>query len=248
MQFYSANHNLINVIDTVIDNVISESTGVLLMVSRVPIIMPPPMSLAQIAVLMVDGSGSMAVPLAAGNETSKADTVLKVTKEFVSVLKDSKIKDSFWLSSFAFNTSISSMLPSGKEYLKVSQIDPDQISHPLAVLESKGRTDFAMALTQALRTAQAFRRDLNIPVDPKYRRAVVILLSDGLHNEGNVEHVHKIASQISNMWPLCTVAFGKDADTTLLKSIATDVRFFLPTVDPDRLRAFFVHSSTLERK
>ncbi len=219
------------------------------MASKVPLIMPPPISMAQLAILMVDGSGSMADPLSPNSTTSKADAVLQANKEFVNVLKSSKIRESFWLSSFAFNVSTTSMLPSTrKEFLKVTQIVSDEIRHPLAVLESKGRTDLAVALAKALEIAQSFRHDTGIQIDPKYRRAVVILLSDGLHNEGDVTRVHKIAGQISNLWPLCTVAFGNDADNKLLKEIATEEKFFLQTADPDRLRAFFVHSSTLERK
>jgi uncharacterized protein YegL len=219
------------------------------MAPTVPLIMPPPVSMAQLAVLMVDGSGSMADPADVGSEVSKADAVLKATRDFVAVLKSSKIKDTFWLSTYAFSTTTTSMLEnSSKLYVKVTEIDANKILNPLVVLVSMGNTDLAVALGKALETAEAFRRDKEIPVEPKYRRIVVFLLTDGLHNVGDVGRVHKIASKISNLWPLSTIAFGNTADVNLLKEIATDDRFFLQTADPDRLRAFFIHSSTLARK
>lgn len=202
---------------------------------------------------MVDGSGSMAKELVAGGGVTKADAVLGATREFIGVLKGSRIKDSFWLSAVAFNTTLANMISTQDDFVRITDLDPSLILHPIDVFrasatEETWNTDIGLALRRALEITRNFRRDGSIPIDPKYRRAVVILLSDGQHNVGEPDMVLENARQVSSQWPLCTVAFGSDANMAMLREIATDERHFKQTADPKELREFFVHSSTLQRK
>jgi len=74
---------------------------------------------------------------------------------------------------------------------------------------------------------------------------VIILLSDGIHNTG--EPPFKIANEINSKYTLATVAYGKDADTALLKDIAKSKEYYTETDDPKELRNFFIRSSFLIR-
>ena len=214
---------------------------------KIPVIIQPPPSVAQLAVLMLDGSGSMSDPLGNGESETKAHAVLSSTVQFVDILKSSRIRDSFWLSVFGFSTNSANMLPVQKDYVKITEIKSEHIKDPSASLVNRKSTDIAQALEKARSIANSFRHDPAIPIDGRYRRSVVILLSDGLHNSGDQTAVVQNSQYISNQWPLCTVAFGHDADSRLLKQIASNETHFLETSDPKKLREFFIHSSTIQK-
>ena len=236
-----------SIISDVISNVTSEYT---MSQSKIPMIMPPPPSVAQLAVLMLDGSGSMSDALDSTVSTqTKSQAVMKAMTDFIEVLKASKIKESFWLSVYGFSSETANMLSAYKrDYVRVNDIETQYIQDPSLIFSDRSHTDIGLALEKARTVAGAFRHDQQIGIEENYRRAVVILLSDGLNNVGESQKVLDKASIISNLWPLCTTAFGKDADSNLLKQIATDETHFLQTSDPKRLRDFFIHSSTIQRK
>jgi uncharacterized protein YegL len=240
--------------DDIIDRVINGGTDTYHMAlpqtaaTRIAGIIPPSPSVSQLGILMLDGSGSMADENAPGSGVTKADAVLSATRDFVEVLKASRLKDSFWLAANAFSISTTNMLPISRDYIKITDLDPTAIRSPTAVFPAKQNTDIVLALTKASEIMGGFLRDSTIPVDSKYRKVVVILLSDGLHNVGEVDEVYGRAQEISSMWPFCTVAFGNSANVNLLRGIVVDERYFLQTADSNKLRSFFVNSTTRERR
>lgn len=217
-------------------------------VTKIPGLLTPPPSAAQLAILMVDGSGSMLEEASPGSGESKAEAVVKATRGTIDQFKKSRIKDSFWLSTISFNTKTAGMASVGGDYVKVADLDSGQVHYIPGFITKESKTDIALALSKAIEIGRKFEQDPSIPIDPRSRKVVVILLSDGLNNVGTRENVYAVARKVSNMWALCTVAFGDDADVEMLQQIAIDDRYFFQTADSEKLRAIFIHSSTLVKR
>lgn len=217
-------------------------------VTNIPGLLTPPPSAAQLAILMIDGSGSMLEEATPGGGVSKAEAVVQATRGMIEQFRKSRIKDSFWLSTISFNTQTAGMASVGGDYMKVADLDPGQVHYVPGFITRESKTDIALALYKAMEIGRKFEQDPAIPIDPRSRKIVVILLSDGLHNVGTADNVFSNARKVSNMWALCTVAFGADADVEMLQKIAIDDRYFFQTADAEKLRAIFIHSSTLVKK
>lgn len=69
-----------------------------------------------------------------------------------------------------------------------------------------------------------------------YLRPVVIVFTDGCHNEG--PDPHSVASRLKGFADLVTVAFGSDADETLMRSLATSPQHFYRCTTGRELRTF----------
>jgi uncharacterized protein YegL len=160
--------------------------------------------------------------------------------------RKSRIKDSFWISAVSFNTDTASMLPIRDDYVKAGDLDPSLIQYQPGFLHKERRTNIALALERASEIGRSFEQDQLIPIRSK--KIVVVLLSDGKNNEGSDEDLIAISREVQNMWGLCAVAFGRDANDRMLKDIAIEDKFFFQTADPKRLRAIFIHSSTLAKQ
>jgi uncharacterized protein YegL len=217
-------------------------------VTKIPGLLTPPPSAAQLAILVIDGSGSMLEEATPGSGESKADAVVKATRGTIEQFKKSRIKDSFWLSTISFNTTTAGMASVGGDYVKVADLDPGQVHYIPGFIRKESKTDIAIALAKAMEVGRSFEQDPSIPIDPRSRKIVVVLLTDGLNNVGTRENVIAVSRKVSNMWALCTVAFGDEADEDLLQQIAIDDRYFFQTADAEKLRAIFIHSSTLVKR
>lgn len=217
-------------------------------VTKIPGLLTPPPSAAQLAILMVDGSGSMLEEVAPSAQMSKADAVVQATRGMIEQFRKSRIKDSFWLSTISFNTTTAGMVSVGGDYAKAADLDPNLVQYTPGFITENSKTDIALALYRAIEVGRKFEQDPNIPIDPRSRKIVVILLSDGLNNVGTRENVMAYGRKLSSMWVLCTVAFGADADEGLLQNLAIDDRYFFKTADAEKLRAIFIHSSTLVKR
>ncbi len=69
-----------------------------------------------------------------------------------------------------------------------------------------------------------------------YLRPVVIVFTDGCHNEG--EPPYTVANRLKANADLVTVAFGNDADETLLRDIASSPQHFYRCTSGKELRRF----------
>jgi uncharacterized protein YegL len=97
-----------------------------------------------------------------------------------------------------------------------------------------GSTNLHDPLAEALRIV-----DQKLPGDDDsvvFLRPVVILFTDGCHNEGT--HPMDIANRLKARADLVCVAFGTDADETLLKQLATSPQHFYRCRDGRELRNF----------
>lgn len=79
-----------------------------------------------------------------------------------------------------------------------------------------GGTDFELALQEVIKVIDEFKNRPNTEGFAD-RRPVVIFMSDGLSsaNQATIVHLHEVADVIS-------VAFGDDADRSMLKKISSD--------------------------
>ena len=194
-----------------------------------------PMTVAQLAILVLDGSGSMM-------RENKSKNVHEATKEFIQRLQKSRVAQSFWVSILAFDTDVSYQW-SNPPYRRVSEIDVSTIENPVK-LAGGSWTNIAKALEDAGKVAETFINDDDIPVDPKNKKIVIFLLTDGGHNQpGDPESV---AKNLLKDYEICTIAYGEKANEELLKKLVKDPsKNFLKTDDPEVLRDFFIHSSML---
>jgi uncharacterized protein YegL len=94
-----------------------------------------------------------------------------------------------------------------------------------------GGTDIASALA----AADALLRQ-PMPGEGTYIRPVALLFTDGIHNTG--ADPRPAAASLKTIADLVTVAFGSDADETLLTELATSPSHFYRCTDGAQLRVF----------
>jgi len=196
-----------------------------------------PSTTAQLGILVLDGSGSMMFPGKTGKP--KGEEVKEAARGFTRRLQKSKFEKDFYVAFVAFDTKV---IDVWNGYRKVSEVKLDEIVNPV-YLVGGDCTNITLALQKAKEIADRFMVDNSI--NAKERVVVIILLSDGIHNTG--EPPFKIANEINSKYTLATVAYGKDADTALLKDIAKSKEYYTETDDPKELRNFFIRSSFLIR-
>lgn len=169
-------------------------------------------------IFVIDASGSMD-----GTDTydeySKAFHVEKNIKSVLTRMHNSNKKDSFKVSLiyFAANTYITKY--DGMPYFSPKDA-LDNINQYKGNINGGG-TNITQALKFTLKTIEQFIKDPNHSDD---KHATVILLTDGHDNNSSKESVREAASQLVAT-PICpnlaTIAFGNEADHTILKEIAT---------------------------
>jgi uncharacterized protein YegL len=105
---------------------------------------------------------------------------------------------------------------------------------PLSVGLFEGRTNITAGLEDALsilEKAETYNQE-----NVAYLRPVVIAFTDGCHNEGPAPQ--SVANRLKDIADLVTVAFGEDADETLMRSLASTPQHFYRCTTGRELRSF----------
>lgn len=196
-----------------------------------------PVTAGNLAILILDGSGSMLDLGKTGK--SKSEEVKGAAKGLLSRLKKSEIRNTFWLSVLAFDVKVEPIIAG---YRSVTEISEDEIIAPTDVVGG-GMTNIHEALIWGHDIAQKFLNDSKIPGEYNSKKVIIFLLSDGMHNSG--DDPREIAMKIKNKQiTIVTVAYGNQADRAMLRDLSSGKEFYLETSDPERLREFFI-STTL---
>jgi len=136
--------------------------------------------------------------------------------------------------------------PGNKDHFHVAVVDFDDDAQILASvtkatalaggmkkLSPGGATNITDGLEKAAELVSGFvAPDGLTPLRP-----IVLLFSDGEHNVG--DGPDEVAKRLKSKADLVTVAFGEDADETLLKRIATSPQHFYRCKSGAQLRQFF---------
>jgi uncharacterized protein YegL len=104
----------------------------------------------------------------------------------------------------------------------------------LAPLQPGGTTNITAGLQDALDILTAAESKVEEGVT--YLRPVVILFSDGQHNEG--EDPRGVARRLKDKADLVTIAFGSDADEAALRALASSPQHFYRCANGRELRSF----------
>lgn len=107
----------------------------------------------------------------------------------------------------------------------------------VSALEADGRrTNITAGIEQAFGVLHSKPKAKDSQSEWEFLRPVVIVFSDGGHNEGTAPT--DAASRVRTEADLVTVAFGADADEHLLRSLATSPEHFYRCKDGSELRRF----------
>jgi uncharacterized protein YegL len=171
--------------------------------------------------IMRDCSGSMR-----GDKAREAsEATLNLCQELASPVN----KDGFWLTCVDFSDSANLVHPLEKAASLVAHLSP------LKVGFVAGSTN----ITSGLELCGTVLSDsLAKPNAEGIRslRPVAILLSDGVHNKG--ADPIPAATNLKQIADVVCVAFGADADETMLRNIATSDQHFVRCTSGRELRAF----------
>lgn len=142
--------------------------------------------------------------------------------------------------------------------------DPNDTISPRYMLSGKpfnllsgmgGGTDIAKGLQIANDMKEQYLKFYQQPENSHNEAYVsIILMSDMLNTEGTANAPLKVAAEIKRTVEmrgrpqvlLAAVAFGEDADLSLMKQIASGDEFAIKTNDPKELRDFFLRSATAQ--
>ena len=172
----------------------------------------------QRAIFVRDASNSM-------SENNKARDASRATQNFLAELAKPENKDGFYVAVIDYSDDATIVAPFAKA---------TELEGTLEDIETRINTN----ITAGLKKARKLLEDTPDPIDSKERflKPVVILFSDGCHNEGPKPHT--AAKDLKDIADLITVAFGSDADENLLREIATTPEHCYRCQDGKDLRAF----------
>lgn len=174
----------------------------------------------QLVVLVADKSGSMR-----GQKAREASAAMN---DLTAELADPVNKDGFNVAVVEFSDD-SKVVHKPEKASKLNGKIP-----PLSVGFFGGATNIAAGLEDAITLLQNTRGRTEREVT--YLKPVVILFSDGCHNEG--PHPNSAADRLKQLADVVTVAFGTDADEQLLRSLATSSQHFYRCSSGRELRNF----------
>lgn len=195
----------------------------------------------QLALLLLDGSGSMADPTPA--LITKAEATDLATRELITRFKAGRSKSCFSFAVVTFDTT-------GEVRLHPTDLPKiDEFAEDFNPIRNHGGgTDIGSALLEAENVASDFFAQ--VPTDGVPTDAVILIMSDGGHNTGPA--VKAIADRIKATYggriTICAALFATvcspdPAGETILKSIVTDpVRGYSTVYTPEALRDFFTAS------
>jgi|GEM_PF-1456258 len=189
-------------------------------------VIPAPQKVSSIskqqAVLVLDVSGSMAWE-------KKAKSVQEATKALLAELAQDTNKDGFAVAVVHYNETA----VVAHRWERASELHQH-----LLPLKTGGYTNITDGLQQALNLLKEPPPDSLFPNQVRvWVRPIVVLMSDGCHNTG--PEPDSVAKEIKKEADLVTVAFGSDADTELLKRLATSPDHYFFAADGKELRKVF---------
>ncbi len=209
----------------------------------------------ELAILLLDGSGSMSSPEAAGSGRTKADAVREVVGHpdtgLLALFKlRSRRANLTHFSIVVFDTWVESRLGP----TPAAQIDLASTYSNLDLLRGHGKeTDIAGAINRAYDEAEQFLT----PMTETPRYSTVLLMSDGVHNVPSEDPapVVQAADRLKSVGDssggrprvvLACAPYGPDADHRTLERVASGPSFYRPCSTAEELRAFFI--ATLRSK
>jgi len=169
----------------------------------------------QKAVLVRDASGSML--------GQKAADASAASRDLVQELAAPSNKDGFLVAVIDFSGNARVVNPLEKATVLAERVAP---------IQPTSSTNFTAGLQAALDILQQGPPEEGI----HYLRPVVIGFTDGQHNVG--ADPHEVAGALKEKADLVTVAFGTDANETLLRELATSPQHFYRCASGRELRSF----------
>lgn len=159
------------------------------------------------------------------SDENKARDASRATQKCLEELAKPENKDGFYVAGIDFSEDAKVVAP----FTKATKLE--------GTLEDI-KTLSSTNITAGLITARKLLEDTPDPIDSKERflKPVVILFTDGDHNEGCKPH--RAAEELKVIADLITVAFGNDADEGLLREIANTPEHSYRCQDGSDLRAF----------
>lgn len=173
----------------------------------------------QSACLVGDGSPSMA------GQKAKAASDARI--DLVSALADPTNKDGFKVGIVDFAKKAKMV----QQLTKASALAGNVPSLSTGCLGSA--TNINAGLELALKMLQEETKEPGI----SYLRPVVLIFTDGCHNSGPSPET--VANDLKVIADLVTIAFGTDADETLMRSLASSPQHYYRCNSGQELRAFF---------
>lgn len=208
-----------------------------------------PQAWYQLGVMVIDGSGSMALPYAGDEEVglggggvrSKAEATEDALKTFVVRMQQSHNAPNFGLSFVFFNDEVTHE----RKPVVVPELDPNSRYDSTAY--GVGGTAIHSGLDAATLIIEAFMREgaaLEIPLS-----AVVVLMSDGEERDDPVKvaaAANRIKALPKTKMTSCLFATqGQPAvGETLLQEVASAPEFYQRAYSTEQLRKFFEASLT----
>ena len=173
----------------------------------------------QFVILIRDKSGSM--------RGQKAKDASDASLDLVSELSLPSNKDGFYVAVVDFSSESKVIHQPEKVTLLNGKVSPISVG---IIGES---TNITAGLEDAYKILGKFEiKNENF----SFLRPVVIVFTDGCHNEGPLPH--EIANKLKQKADLVTVAFGSDADETLMRELASTPQHFYRCSNGRELRMF----------
>jgi len=153
--------------------------------------------------LIIDRSGSMKVTLTNpdGTKAQKLESAKQAARAFILTLNENS------------NIAISTFSNNGNTVLPLSIVPNirQTLDQAFAKINASGGTNIGAGLDMGFIELQKANLGSS---------QTALLLSDGQNNQGNLWSA--VDKYTANGWPVCTIGFGKDADETTLRKIASD--------------------------
>ena len=159
----------------------------------------------------------------------KADDASAASLDLASELAEPANKDGFYLGVVDFATNSEVVHNLTKATAMTGKIAPLSIGH-----FGCGLTNVTAGVEEA--HSLLLRADRQDQEGVHRLRPVVIIFTDGRHNDG--PDPHDAAKRLKGIADLVTVAFGSDADESLLRSLATSPQHFYRCSSGRELRSF----------
>lgn len=152
---------------------------------------------------------------------TKIDELNAASQSLVQELANPQNKDGFRVSFVDF---------SSKAQLAVFAQPAEGLT--IAKLNASGGTDFEQALVETISAAQAFQAQPN-PQGWQYLRPQVLFLSDGQSQASD-----KIMRELQDLADVTSIAYGSDADVSMLSRISSDGQVHIIGTNGGELRKF----------
>lgn len=170
-------------------------------------------------VLVRDASGSMS--------GDKEEAASKASLNLVEELARTENKDGFSIAMVDFSETAEVVSELEKATVLVKALKP---------ITTRGSTNVTAGLESALCILNRAEKDQVQHEGIAYLRPVVLVFSDGQHNEG--PNPIDLAAKLKKTADIVAIAFGGDADEDMLKEIASSAQHFFRCSEGRELRVF----------